>query len=205
MGIASWIQRLFQRDGAVTHVVERARVENEPIEERARLAFHARSEAEIRHASQPVPDPVRTAMQTATRPAIAWGGVSDEQFEGLLENAVPLSAREKCFYSKIAGTSHRNRDGSSRTRAIRECSVMEQLDLQHEPENPYDPNAVAVLRKSGEQLGYLDARLAGEVVRDARRSPGLWMAIFRHANHHPETDRVVGAVIYLIRLAEKSS
>ena len=34
-----------------------------------------------------------------------------------------------------------------------------------EPENPHDPNAVRVLAPDGRQVGYLEARLAGETVR----------------------------------------
>ena len=158
-----------------------------------------KAETEAQSANGPVPEPARTAMQSATRPAIAWDGISDDEFEAVLEKAIPSSHCEKRFYTKIAGTSHRNSDGSSRTKAIKECEIAEELELRHEPENSFDPNAVAVLRKSGEQLGYLDARLAGEVVRDARRSPGQWMALFQHANHHPETGRVVGGVIYMMR------
>jgi hypothetical protein len=50
----------------------------------------------------------------------------------------------------------------------------------------------------GSQLGYLDWRLASDIHRDAGK-PWSWSAIFKHANRHPSTDEVVGAVIVLTR------
>jgi hypothetical protein len=73
--------------------------------------------------------------------------------------------------------------------------------LKPEPENKFDPNAVAICRSdNGEQLGYLEARLASEVTLDRGRNPNRWMAIFRHHNYDPEHGHVVGAVIYIICL-----
>jgi hypothetical protein len=43
------------------------------------------------------------------------------------------------------------------------------LDLDHEQDNPHDPNAVRVLRRTGEQLGYLQAELAAEIVSKSKR------------------------------------
>jgi HIRAN domain-containing protein len=40
--------------------------------------------------------------------------------------------------------------------------------LEHEPDNPRDINAIRVLRKTGEQVGYLERELAGEVVFRSR-------------------------------------
>jgi hypothetical protein len=68
------------------------------------------------------------------------------------------------FHTKIVGVSHQNADGSDRQRLIRECRLFETLVLDHEEDNPHDPNAVRVLRQTGEQLGYLGAELAEEIV-----------------------------------------
>jgi hypothetical protein len=72
------------------------------------------------------------------------------------------------FHTKIVGVSHRNPDGSERQRLIRDCQVLETLELDHEESNPNDPNAVRVLRKTGQQLGYLRAELAAEIVSKAK-------------------------------------
>jgi hypothetical protein len=78
------------------------------------------------------------------------------------------------------------------------CEPMEVLRLELDPNNPVDPNAIAVKRVDGSQLGYLESRIASELHRDAGK-PMSWSAIFKHANRHPSTDEVVGAVIVLTR------
>jgi hypothetical protein len=107
---------------------------------------------------------------------------------------------ERHFYFNLAGTSHRNLDRTSRTAAIARCERGEELWLEHEPDNQYDPNAMAVYALSiDRQLGYLPARLAGETVRATRR--GFSHAVyFSDENLHPETDRVVGATCLYLRL-----
>ncbi len=80
------------------------------------------------------------------------------------------------FHTKIAGVTHKNRDGSNRQKLIRGCSVFETLELDHEEDNPHDPNAVRVCRENGQQLGYLNAALAQEVVSKSGR--GYRFAVF---------------------------
>jgi hypothetical protein len=133
------------------------------------------------------------------------GVISDLQFEQAVDRVFPPAERGKSFYAKIAGTSHANPDGTSRAAIIDKCETFDILRLEAEPENPVDPNAVAVFRVEGGQLGYLDARLAGEATRDAKGHGGCWVAIFRHKNHHPETGAVVGAVLYMIRLTKEAA
>jgi HIRAN domain len=82
------------------------------------------------------------------------------------DDAKTMAAPENCrvFYSKVAGVTHKNPDGTSRQRIIKTCAPGEGLVLVREPENPYDPDAVKVYRSSGEQVGYLSAdRLASEI------------------------------------------
>ena len=68
------------------------------------------------------------------------------------------------FYAKVVGVTHRNDDRTRRQEIIDECELFERLVLDHEPDNPKDPNAIRVLRENGDQIGYLDARLAKETV-----------------------------------------
>lgn len=131
--------------------------------------------------------------------------ISDSQFEQAVDRIFPPESREKGFYAKIAGAKHRNRDGSSRTALIDLCNTFDILTLEAEPDNPVDPNAVAVFRTAGGQIGYFDSRLAGEATRDAKLHGGRWVAIFRNKNHHPDTGAVVGAVLYVIRLTDESA
>src|SRR5690349_2849755 len=64
----------------------------------------------------------------------------------------------KAFFSKIAGVSFDNADGSSRQALLAHCGVGERLHLVREAENPHDDEAVAVHRTSGGQLGYITER-----------------------------------------------
>jgi hypothetical protein len=59
----------------------------------------------------------------------------------------------KYFNTKIAGASFPSADGSSRPSIIKKCEPMEVLRLELEPNNPVDPNAIAVKRVDGSQLG----------------------------------------------------
>ncbi len=125
--------------------------------------------------------------------------MEDRLFEETVEASVPSSDREKAFYTKVAGASHQNDDGSSRTQIIKKCKEFECLNLIWEQDNKFDSNAVAVRRvPSGEQLGYLETRLAGEVVREMGKRGPCWTALFRQPTHHPESGMIVGAVLYMI-------
>lgn len=113
------------------------------------------------------------------------------------------TAVDDYFYSKIAGGKHRNADGTYRSRIIRECEQFEILDLEPEPQNAYDAHAIKVLRrKTGEQLGYLPSRTAMDLPRQT--DPGTaWIALLKEHNVSPETGRVVGANIMLLRWNEE--
>lgn len=70
---------------------------------------------------------------------------------------------DKLIFSKVAGVAHRNRNSSDRQKILERCTVGEELRLVPEPDNRFDPNAVAIYRGNGEQLGYLGRRLAEEM------------------------------------------
>jgi hypothetical protein len=79
--------------------------------------------------------------------------------EGLRAEGV-ASATGSSFFTKIAGVTHRNKNRTSRQRLIAQCRVGEELALEREPDNPVDPDAIRVLRVTGEQLGYIPAHVA---------------------------------------------
>lgn len=72
---------------------------------------------------------------------------------------------EPPFYSKVAGVSHPNQDGSSRQAIIGQCRIGEGLSLVREPANPADPNAIKLLRTNGEQVGYITGYVASDLAR----------------------------------------
>lgn len=69
--------------------------------------------------------------------------------------------------SKVVGVSKENNDGSNRQDIIRrEVEENDLLSLKLEPENEFDSNAIKVLSKLGNQIGYL-SRETAERVRPA--------------------------------------
>jgi hypothetical protein len=66
---------------------------------------------------------------------------------------------EEC-YSKVYGVGHRNADGTDRQKIAAKCVPGEALSLIREPNNPHDPNAIALFRRNGQQLGYVGGGLA---------------------------------------------
>jgi ribulose bisphosphate carboxylase small subunit len=67
------------------------------------------------------------------------------------------------FFSKVVGVTQNNADGSWRQMAVGRCQPGEPLRFVADPGNPYDENAIKVLRSSGEQLGYLNKELAEQL------------------------------------------
>ncbi|XOV90837.1 MAG: HIRAN domain-containing protein [Bacteroidota bacterium] len=66
--------------------------------------------------------------------------------------------------TKVVGVSHTNEDGTPRQTIItREVEENDLLTLEPEPNNPYDPNAVKVLSKNGNQIGYLKKEVAEQI------------------------------------------
>lgn len=73
----------------------------------------------------------------------------------------PRPAQWRTFYTKVAGVSFDNSDGSSRQAIVRSCRSGEPVRLIREPDNPHDEFAVMVVRRRGEQMGYLPSEVAG--------------------------------------------
>jgi len=67
------------------------------------------------------------------------------------------------FYSRIAGTSQSNADGTSRQAALQKCKVGQLLVPVRERNNPHDLYAVRLYLDSGEQVGYVTANASGDV------------------------------------------
>jgi len=77
------------------------------------------------------------------------------------------------FHTKIRGVTQRDSRGIDRQSVIRTCRKHDTLFLSREPDNAYDSNAVAVLTRRGERIGYLSADLAktfSPILRDGKPS-----------------------------------
>jgi len=66
----------------------------------------------------------------------------------------------RTFRTEIAGISHNNINGTSRQEILRKCTVGESLVLQRDYGNTFDEYAIAVLRKTGEQIGFVPRDIA---------------------------------------------
>jgi HIRAN domain-containing protein len=75
------------------------------------------------------------------------------------------SRSNRAFFQQVHGINFKNDDGSSRQAIIGRCYVGEELELVPEPANRFDPDAVKICRKNGEQLGYwpADGRMAHDL------------------------------------------
>jgi hypothetical protein len=68
----------------------------------------------------------------------------------------------KTFKTKVAGVTHQNPNGTDRQKILAKCDTGEIVRLVREPDNPYNEYAIAVFRKSGEQIGYIAQHVAKE-------------------------------------------
>ena len=71
-------------------------------------------------------------------------------------------SRFESFYTKIVGVTYPNDDGTSKQKILAKCRIGENLILKHTP-IPEDDNAVKVLRKNGDQIGWLSSAVAREI------------------------------------------
>jgi hypothetical protein len=160
----------------------------------------------LARADRDVPEPTRSAVveESTHGWSVESHDAADAEFEAVIAATIPIEAQEKAFYVKVRGTSHRNSDRTPRTRIIGECSTFDSIVLIPEPDNRYDPDAIAVRRsKTNEQLGYLESHLADQITRDTKKHGPRWVAFFRRKTQHPESGRTVGAVIRVIRLSDE--
>ena len=71
-------------------------------------------------------------------------------------------AIERDFYTKVAGVTFDNADGTSRQSIIKKCSPGEDVIFKPMPSKEY-PDAIGVFTTKGQQLGFLKAELAHEM------------------------------------------
>jgi hypothetical protein len=67
------------------------------------------------------------------------------------------------FYTKLAGATYKNDDGSDRQDILSTCCPLQALRVEHDNNNPHDPNAIRVCTEDGRQIGHLFRDLASDV------------------------------------------
>lgn len=107
---------------------------------------------------------------------------------------------DKHFYSRVAGVSYSNKDGSSRQAYVLACRPRQEVRLVPEPDNPYGATAVRVETLSGSQMGYLPRNVSAE------HSGGIdrWLAVVRKVTPAVR-DQPAGLVICLLRKVKEDN
>jgi hypothetical protein len=135
-----------------------------------------------------------------SHPVLYWPTMEDKEFERSFEKEFAPLIDER-FFSKIAGVTHPNRDGSDRAEILRRCQPLDILELIPEPDNPVDPKAIAIWRyRKRFQLGYLPKETAHELLRRMDDSVGRWVAVLRDPYCAEDSDRIVGATIVVMHM-----
>lgn len=102
------------------------------------------------------------------------------------------------FPSKLKGVSQTNADGRMRQQIIKEkCRPGTALELRREPDNPYDPDAIAVYC-GGEQVGYVTAELADTFAEDLDAGAIKMEAVVSEVTGGTPEKPSVGVNIYVL-------
>jgi len=76
-----------------------------------------------------------------------------------VEFKIGISLGTEC-YSKVAGVTQKNADGSDRQRIVKSCRKGDGLRFVRDTTNTFDPNAVMIFTAKGAQLGFVTRQLA---------------------------------------------
>lgn len=142
---------------------------------------------------------LNTSWPSDHAPTLEQRAAADAQFDDGFYSGM-WHFVDRYFHTKIAGAKFPNENGSNRAAIIRRCEPLELLVIQWDKGNRHDYYAKTVTRQSGEQLGFLPREIAAEIHSDFSVPGVTWLAIFKQANHHPDTGQIVGAVILLARM-----
>ena len=66
----------------------------------------------------------------------------------------------RAFRTRVVGITFQNTDGTNRREIISKCKIGEEVLLKRDYDNSYDEYAIAVLRKTGEQIGFIAKHVA---------------------------------------------
>jgi hypothetical protein len=101
------------------------------------------------------------------------------------------------IFTEVAGVTFNNRDGTVRQTILAICKPLDRLLLKHEPDNPVSQTAIAILRETGEQIGYLNSRLGEDTCKRLQKGERWIGFIVRVVGR--EHDRM-GATIVIVKL-----
>lgn len=81
----------------------------------------------------------------------------------LREENLSRAMRIRHQFTKVAGVTFLNDNGTDRQHILSKCKAGEQLTLKHDPLNEHSECAIEVRRTTGQQLGFLPEWLAQEI------------------------------------------
>ena len=81
----------------------------------------------------------------------------------------------------VVGALHENKDRSNRLFEIALCEPGEAIELVPEPDNKFDPSAIAVFSARGTQIGYLSAERCGWIGSRMAQGDDI-RAVFQEGN-----------------------
>jgi hypothetical protein len=125
-----------------------------------------------------IPVAQRTAVAEARKKRIAVQKAAEKEAKRVRREEVRREEsrrrQEECrqamrlrhLFTKIAGVTFQNDDGSERQEIISRCRISEPLSLRHQRDNGFSEYATAVCRVNGEQLGYLPEFLAEQICEE---------------------------------------
>jgi len=75
------------------------------------------------------------------------------------ENNITTKTTSNQVTTSVVGVTYEGRQA-----VVAQLQEGETVQLRREPDNPYDTNAICVVRQSGEQIGYINRKLAADLV-----------------------------------------
>lgn len=120
---------------------------------------------------------------------------SDLALQRDLENSPEI---ERWFFSKIAGVTFCNDDGVCRQEILPRCKFEEPLRMEWERDNPVSDKALKLSRENGEQLGYLNSKLAHEMLQQLQCGE-RWRVYISGIRGGTEEKPTLGAGIVLVK------
>lgn len=131
----------------------------------------------------------------------------DAEFELAIDKSMGAFI-DKRFYSKVAGVSFKNDDGTSRQKILKTCRPRDILQLVRELDSKFDRHAVQVRTEKGQTVGHLNRSVARQVAEDFDNHGRTWIAIVRGIGNavSDSTGKQLatkGMTICLVRLTEE--
>lgn len=139
--------------------------------------------------SMPPPPQVYIVAERIVEPRVVVAPVSHpEAGNGAPQDGLMRMGMVHHFFTKVAGTSHLNEDGSSRQIVLRQCYRHERLDLIHDKNNPHDSNAIKVCRRNGQQLGFIKRDIAEELATKIQQGTKCFAMLSKVTGGAPGAD-----------------